>query len=384
MRTIYLDNHSTTPVDPRVFRAMRPYFEEKFGNAASLTHGFGMEAEKAVEKARSEIAKLIHARSPEIIFTSGATESNNLALKGVAEATREKGNHIITTAIEHKSVLDPCKRLALSGFKITTLDVDRRGFIRLDDLKKAIQKKTILISIQFANNEIGVIQPMAAIGKIAASRGILFHTDAAQALGKIPIDVQRLGIDLLSVSAHKNYGPKGIGALYIRKSNPPVRLIPQIDGGGHEGGFRSGTLNVPGIVGFGEACRISRWIILKESQRIEQLRDWLQINLLKKIPTAAVNGSLENRLPNNLNLSFSGIVAKDLIARLKGIAVSSGSACTATSIEPSYVLKALGIPEPLRRASVRFGLGRFTTVRDINTVSKEIVRAVQALKLTLQ
>ncbi len=373
-RTVYLDNHSTTPMDPRVFRAMKPYFQEKFGNAASLTHFFGAEAEKAVEKARGEIASFIGAQSKEIIFTSGATESNNLAIKGIAEAYREKGNHIITTAIEHKSVLDPCKRLALSGFKITSLGVDRQGRIHLNDLKKAIQKKTILISVQIANNEIGVIQPVAEIGKIAAARGILFHADAAQALGKIPIDVRRMGIDLLSLSAHKNYGAKGIGALFLRKA---VKMFPQMDGGGHEGGFRSGTLNVPGIVGFGEACRLSRKIMKMETQRISQLRDRLQKNILNKIPDAMVNGSLKNRLPNNLNLTFPGINAKDLIARLKGVAVSSGSACTATSIEPSYVLKALGIPETLRHSSIRFGLGRFTTSRDVDAAAQEIVRAIQ-------
>ena len=397
-KIIYLDNHATTPVDPRVLKAMLPYFKECFGNAASRSHSFGSEAFQAVEKARAQVAALINAEPWEIIFTSGATESNNLALKGAAEANRGRGDHVITLTTEHRSVFDSCKRLEMtgrsiaptdvsrskdrglerSGFRVTYLPVRSDGLIDLSQLKKAVTLKTILISVLLAHNEIGVIQPLAEIGRLARAKGILLHSDAAQALGKIPLDVKKMNVDLLSITAHKIHGPKGIGALYLRKTGPQVRLLPLMDGGGHEGGFRSGTLNVPGIVGFGEACRIySKSNRLKrESVRLAKLRNRLKDKLLKEIKGCRVNGSLEFRLPNNLNVSFDGVDAKTLMTGLKGIALSSGSACLSTSDEPSYVLKALGISEDRRRSSVRFGLGRFNTTDDIDRAARQIIRVM--------
>ncbi len=377
-KIIYLDNHATTPVDPRVLKAMLPYFRERFGNAASRSHSLGSEALKAVEKARAQIATLIHAEPNEIIFTSGATESNNLALKGIAEADRNRGNHVLTVVTEHRSVLDSCKRLELSGFKITYLPVKPDGLIDLSLLKRAITPKTILISVMLANNEIGVIQSLTEIGRLARAKGVLFHSDAAQGLGKIPINVKKMNIDLLSFTAHKVHGPKGVGALYVRKTGTQVKLCPMMDGGGHEGGFRSGTLNVPGIVGFGEACRIYAELdrLKTESRRLKRLRNRLKDKLLKNIRGCRVNGSMQSRLPNNFNVSFEGVGAKALIARLKNIAISSGSACLSTSAEPSYVLKALGIAEDLRRSSIRFGLGRFNTTAEIDRAARQIIRAV--------
>jgi len=377
-KVIYMDHHATTPVDPRVLRAMLPYFTKKFGNSASRTHRLGLETEKAVRNARKEVARLIHADPREIIFTSGATESNNLAIKGVAEAYKEKGRHIITVLTEHKAVLDSCKRLSMQGFQVTYLPVNREGLLDLEALEKAITDQTILISVMFANNEIGVIQPIAEIGKLARKKGVLFHCDAAQAAGKVPVDVKAMRIDLLSLSAHKMYGPKGIGALVVRKSDPQVKLVPMIDGGGHETGFRSGTLNVPGIVGFAEACRICRLQMSQEAGRIASLRDRLRDKILNKLKDASVNGSQKNRLPNNLNISFPSVETGALMAHLKNIAVSSGSACTSMSLEPSYVLKALGVPEDLRRSSIRFGLGRFNTKEEVDQVARRVVDAANS------
>ncbi|MBI3251844.1 MAG: cysteine desulfurase [Candidatus Omnitrophica bacterium] len=373
---IYMDHHATTPVDPRVVRAMVPFFSEKFGNAASLNHRYGKEAHEAVQRARAQIARLINAEPSEIIFTSGATESNNLALKGAAGAAPDGKNHLLTLSTEHKSVLDPFKRLALSGFEVTHLPVQKDGLVDVEELKRAITPRTILISILFAHNEIGVLQPIAEIGRIAREKGILFHSDAAQALGKVPIDVRKMNLDLLSMTAHKIYGPKGVGALYARRG---TLLAPQIDGGGHEGGMRSGTLNVPGIVGFGKACEICRGRMKKESARLLKLRNRLLVGLLK-IPGMNVNGSLKHRLPNNLNVSFPGVESGELLKRLKNVALSSGSACLSTSPEPSYVLKALGVSENLRRSAVRFGLGRFNTEKEVDAVLRDIIKVLRRRK----
>jgi cysteine desulfurase len=378
-KIIYLDNHATTPVDPRVLRAMLPYFREKFGNAASATHALGREAKSAVENARGKVARLIHAQAREIVFTSGATESNNLALKGAALAYREKGNHLITVATEHKSVLDCFKRLKMEGFQVTVLPVQSDGILDLNELKKSITARTILISVMMANNEIGVIQPIAEIGKIAKEKDILFHCDAAQAVGKIPVNVSSLSVDLLSFNAHKIYGPKGVGALFVRKSGPVPRIIPLLDGGGHEVGLRSGTLNVPGIVGFGEACGICAKEMTKESKRLKKLRDRLCGGFLEAFPDAVVIGSLTQRLSNNLNISFPGVLADQLIKSLGSIAVSSGSACLSTSPEPSYVLTALGLRDAVKRSSIRFGLGRFNTQKEVDLVIKKVLQAVNGL-----
>ncbi len=359
---------------------MGPYLDGKFGNAASYTHAAGREAAVAVEKAREEIARLIGADAREIVFTSGATESDNLALKGAARAYRGKGRHIVTLLIEHKAVLDSCKRLEMDGFRVTYLPVRKDGRLDVGGLKSAIRPDTILISTMFANNEIGVLQPVAEIGKIAQGKGILFHSDAAQAVGKVPVDVRALGIDLLSFSAHKIYGPKGIGVLYVRKKEPRVRLVPLIDGGGHESGFRSGTLNVPAIVGFGRACAVAREKMKEEAARTTWLRNRLRDGLIQRLPDCVVNGSQEHRLPNNLNISFAGVEAKVLMDRLRSVAVSSGSACTSTSVEPSYVLKAIGVSEELRRSAIRLGVGRFTTVGEIDRAVQEIVGCVKRIR----
>lgn len=377
---IYLDNHATTPVDPRVLEAMLPYFTEKFGNAASRNHSFGWQAEEAVEKARKQIADLVGASPKEIVFTSGATESDNLAIKGVAEMYAEKGNHIITAVTEHKAVLDACKHLEKRGCRITWLPVNSDGLIDLDRLRDAITGQTILISVMYANNEIGVIQPIAEIGKIARERGVLFHSDATQAVGKVPIDVNRDNIDLMSISAHKMYGPKGIGALYVRRKNPRVQLTAQMDGGGHERGMRSGTLNVPGIVGLGEACAICQKEMPEEAARLRTLRDSLKDKILAALDEVYINGSMEHRLPNNLNMSFAYVEGESLLMGMKDVAVSSGSACTSATLEPSYVLKALGVSDDLAHTSVRFGLGRFNTEEEIDYVAGRVVEVVRRLR----
>jgi cysteine desulfurase len=377
---IYFDNHATTQVDPRVVQAMLPYFTEKFGNAASRNHPFGWAGEEAVENARAQVASLIAATPKEIIFTSGATESDNLMIKGVAEMYREKGNHIVTQAIEHKAVLDTCKRLEKDGFEVTYLPVQRDGRVDPEDVRRAITPKTILITIMYANNEIGVINPIAEIGKIAKERGIFFAVDGVQAVGKIPVDVQKDNIDLLAISAHKIYGPKGVGALFVRRRNPRVQLAAIIDGGGHERGMRSGTLNVPGIVGLGAACEIAQKELAEESVRLKKLRDRLRAGLEAKLDEVFINGSMEHRLPNNLNMSFAYVEGESLLMGINDIAVSSGSACTSATLEPSYVLKALGVGEDLAHTSIRFGLGRFNTEEEVDYVTDKMVTVVKKLR----
>ncbi|MBI3696572.1 MAG: IscS subfamily cysteine desulfurase [Acidobacteria bacterium] len=377
---IYMDNHATTPVDPRVLEAMLPYFTKVFGNAASRNHSFGWEAEKAVDNARKQIADLIGATPKEIIFTSGATESNNLAIKGVAEMYAERGNHIITSATEHKAVLDTCKRLEKQGCRVTYLPVQRDGRIDLEMLEEAITDKTILISIMYANNEIGVIQPIAEIGKLAHARKILFHTDAVQATGKVPVNVQTDNIDLLSLSGHKIYGPKGVGALYVRRKNPRVQIAAQMDGGGHERGMRSGTLNVTGIVGLGKACELCNQEMPAESKRLAYLRDKLKEGILSQLDECYINGSMEHRLPHNINISFAYVEGESLLMGINDVAVSSGSACTSATLEPSYVLKALGVGEDLAHTSIRFGIGRFNTEEEVDYVIKRVVETVMRLR----
>jgi cysteine desulfurase len=377
---IYMDNHATTPVDPRVLAAMLPYFTEKFGNAASRSHSFGWEAEHAVDTACMQIAKLIGASSKEIVFTSGATESNNLALKGAAEAYRDRGNHIITQITEHKAVLDTCKRLEQQGSRVTYLPVNRDGRVDPEAVRRAITAETILVSIQFANNEIGVIQPVDAIGRMCRERGVLFHTDAVQAVGKVPVDVSAFPVDLLSLSAHKMYGPKGIGALYVRRNNPKIKLAAQIDGGGHQGGMRSGTLDVPGIVGLGMACEIACVEMAAESERISAMRNRLKERLESGLDGTQVNGTMEDRLPGNLNMSFFHTDGEALMMALDDVAVSSGSACTSAAIEPSYVLRALGIDDETAHSSIRFGLGRFNTMEEVEYVANRVIEAVRHLR----
>ena len=376
---IYLDNHATTAADPRVVQAMLPYFTEIFGNAASRNHAFGWGAEEGVERARKQIADLIGANSKEIIFTSGATESNNLALKGVAQMYGEKGNHIITAATEHKAVLDTCKHLEKDGFRVTYLPVKGDGSVDLDMLREAITDKTILVSIMYANNEIGLIQPVAEIGKICKEKGVLFHTDGVQAVGKIPVNVIADNIDLMSITAHKLYGPKGVGALYVRRKNPRVQLTAQMDGGGHERGMRSGTLNVPGIVGLGEACALAQRLMPEEMARHRALRDRLHAKLAT-IEESYVNGGMESRLPHNLNMSFAYVEGESLLMGINDIAVSSGSACTSATLEPSYVLKALGLGDDLAHTSIRFGIGRFTTEEEIDYVANKMIEVVTKLR----
>jgi cysteine desulfurase len=377
---IYMDYHATTPMDPRVFEAMKPYFMETFGNAASRNHSFGWQAEEAVEKSRKQIADLIGATTKEIVFTSGATESNNLALKGVAEMYAEKGNHIITAATEHKAILDTCKRLEKSGVRVTYLPLQTNGLVDLDMLKEAITDKTILISIMYANNEIGVLQPMAEIGKIAKAKGILVHSDATQAVGKVPVNVIKDNIDLMSMSGHKIYGPKGVGALYVRRKSPRVQITAQMDGGGHERGMRSGTLNVPGIVGLGEACAICNADMPAESKRMAYLRDKLRGKLEAELDEVYINGTMEHRLPNNLNISFAYVEGESLLMGINDIAVSSGSACTSATLEPSYVLKALGAGDDLAHSSIRFGLGRFNTEEEVDYVAAKVIDVVKKLR----
>jgi len=377
---IYMDNQATTRVDPRVLEAMLPYFSDTFGNAASRNHSFGWEAEKAVEKAREQIANLIGASSKEIIFTSGATESNNLAIKGIAEMYRERGNHIITQVTEHKAVLDTCKRLEKSGCRVTYLPVKADGLIDLEQLKAAFTDQTILVSIMFANNEIGVIQPVAEIGKLCHERNIIFHTDAVQGAGKVPIDVQAMNIDVLSLSGHKIYGPKGIGALYVRRRGPRVQIAEQINGGGHERGMRSGTLNVPGIVGLGAACELAQNDMAEESARLTRLRDRLRAKIEAAVDHTHVNGNWEHRIPGNLNLSFLYVEGESLLMGINDIAVSSGSACTSATLEPSYVLKALGLGDDVAHSSIRFGLGRFNTEAEVEYVADKVIEVVNHLR----
>jgi cysteine desulfurase len=378
---LFMDNHSTTPMDPRVLEAMLPYFVEKFGNSASRNHAFGWEAEEAVENARKQIARLIHADSKEIVFTSGATESDNLAIKGVVEMYHEKGDHIITSSTEHRAVLDTCKALeSKRGVKVTYLPVDKAGMVSPEDVRNAITEKTILITIMMANNEIGTINPIKDIGKIAKERGILFHCDATQGVGKIPVDVQDMGIDLMSFSAHKLYGPKGIGALYVRKKAPRVRIAAQMDGGGHERGMRSGTLPVPLIVGFGKAVELCEQEMPAESKRLSAMRDRLQTAITTKLEEVYLNGHPTQRLPNNLNLSFAYVEGESLLMGLKEIALSSGSACTSATLEPSYVLRALGVGSDLAHSSIRFGLGRFNTDEEVDYTAKRIIEVVTKLR----
>lgn len=375
-----MDNHSTTPMDPRVLEAMLPYFTKVFGNAASRNHSFGWEAEEAVEKARKQIADLIGANPKEIVFTSGATESNNLAIKGVAQMYAEKGNHIITAATEHKAILDTCKKLEKEGCRVTYLPLKADGLIDLDMLREAITDKTILVSIMYANNEIGVIQPVAEIGAICKERGVLFHSDGVQAVGKIPVNVITDKIDLLSITGHKIYGPKGVGALYVRRKGPRVQLTSQMDGGGHERGMRSGTLNVPGIVGLGEACAICQKEMVAESARHRQMRDWLKNKLESELDETFINGTMEHRLPHNLNMSFAYVEGESLLMGINDIAVSSGSACTSATLEPSYVLKALGVGDDLAHTSIRFGIGRFNTQEELEYVADRMIEVVRKLR----
>lgn len=377
---IYLDNNATTPMDPRVLEAMTPYFLEHYGNAASRNHPFGWEAEEAVDYARGQVAKLIGADPKEIIFTSGATEADNLAIKGVFEMYASKGNHIITATTEHKAVLDTCKHIEKLGGEVTYLPVNAEGLIDLNELEAAIKPTTILVAIMYANNEIGTIQPVKEISAIAKKKGVLFFTDATQAVGKIPVDVIKDGIDLMSFSAHKMYGPKGVGALYVRRKNPRVKVTAQIDGGGHERGMRSGTLNVPGIVGFGKACELCQLEREEETKRLISLRDKLETELMK-LEEAYVNGSREHRLPHVANISFKYVEGEGLMMGFnKNIALSSGSACTSASLEPSYVLKALGLGDDLAHSSLRFGLGRFTTEDQIDYTVKSISETVLKLR----
>jgi len=390
---IYMDNHATTPLDPRVLEAMMPYLSRVFGNAASRSHGFGWEAEKAVETGRERIARLINAKPKEIVFTSGATESDNLAIKGVVEFYKDKGNHVITATTEHKAVLDTCKALERKAIaRVTYLPVDQYGRVDPDDVRRAITDKTVLVSVMYANNEIGTISPIAEIGKVTREKGVLFHTDATQGVGKLPVDVEAMNIDLLSMSAHKMYGPKGIGALYVRAKSPRVRLAPIIDGGGHERGFRSGTLNVPGIVGFGAACELCREGMADEAQRTVALRERLRDKLFAQLDDIYLNGHPVHRLPGNLNVSFAYVEGESLLMGLNGsthpiavgdtppIAVSSGSACTSATLEPSYVLKALGVGDELAHTSIRFGLGRFNTQEEVDYVAARVVHEVQRLR----
>ncbi len=376
---IYLDNNSTTPMDPRVLDAMLPYFNTKFGNAASRNHAFGWAAEEGVDYAREQVAKLIGANEKEIIFTSGATESDNLAIKGVFEMYKDKGNHIITCVTEHKAVIDACKHVEKLGGEVTYLAVKSDGLIDLAELEAAMTEKTILVAIMYGNNEIGVIQPIREISAIAHKHGALFMTDAVQAVGKIPVDVNADGIDLMAFTGHKMYGPKGIGALYVRRKNPRVKVTAQMDGGGHERGMRSGTLNVPGIVGLGKAAEICRLEMDEEAKRLSKLRDKLQVELTV-LEESYVNGNTDHRLPHVANISFKYVEGEGLMMAMKDLAVSSGSACTSASLEPSYVLKSLGLSDDLAHSSIRFGLGRFTTDEEVDFAIKQTLKAVNHLR----
>ncbi len=378
---IFMDHHSTTPVDPRVLAEMLPFFTTKFGNSASRSHSFGWQAEEAVEQARERVARLIGAADPkEIVFTSGATESDNLALKGVMEFYRDRGRHLITTAIEHKAVLDTCKRLEKDGCQVTYVPVGKDGRVDPDDIQRAITDKTVLVSVMLANNEIGTVQPIAAIGQVTRERGVLLHSDAVQGVGKVDFNVATMHVSLASLTAHKLYGPKGVGALYVRRSTPRVRLVSQMDGGGHERGMRSGTIAVPLVVGFGKACEILTEEGRSESARLGALRDRLLARIRGKLPEVYVNGSLEHRLPGNLNISFNFVEGEGLMMAIKDVAVSSGSACTSASLEPSYVLRALGVGDELAHSSIRFGLGRFNTEEEVDYVADLVCEKVHKLR----
>ncbi len=382
-RPIYMDNHSTTPVDPRVLEAMLPYFQDRFGNAASRSHAYGWEADDAASRARAEVQRLIGASSEkEIVFTSGATESDNLAIKGVAEAYRDRGRHIVTSAIEHKAVLDACKHLERQGFEVTYLGVDAVGRVDPDDVRRALRDDTILVSIMLANNEVGTIQPIAEIGAITREREVLLHCDAVQGLGRMTFDVEAMNVDLASISAHKMYGPKGVGALYVRRKGPRVRLVAQIDGGGHERGMRSGTLNVPGIVGLGEASRVAREEWAQDRDHAALLRDRLRARLFAELDDIVMNGpEPPARHPGNMNVSFTFVEAEALMLALRDVvAVSSGSACTSASLEPSYVLRAMGVDEERAHASIRFGLGRFNTEAEVDVVAERVIADVKRLR----
>ncbi len=377
---VYMDNNSTTRTDPRVLEAMMPYFTEKFGNSASRNHAYGWETEEGVNLAREQVASIINASSKEIIFTSGATESNNLAIKGVAAMYKKKGNHIISAVTEHKAVIDTCMRLERDGCSVTFLPVDKYGIVSPQQVADAITDKTVIVSIMAANNEIGTVHPLKEIGAICKAKGVLFHTDATQTVGKIPMDVEDMGIDLLSMTAHKMYGPKGVGALYVRRKDPRVRLDAMLDGGGHERGMRSGTLNVTGIVGMGMAAEICRKELHSESERLLKLRNRLHEGINSKLEDAYLNGHPIHRLPGNLNISFAFVEGEGLMMGIKDVAVSSGSACTSASLEPSYVLKALGLGDELAHSSIRFGLGRFNTEEEVDFVINDVVRAVNHLR----
>lgn len=377
---IYLDNHATTRPDRRVVEAMRPYFEEEFGNPSSKTHPYGWHAEEAVNKARTQVARLFHADPKEIVFTSGATESDNLAILGALRGHADKGDHLVTAATEHPAVLDVARHAAAQGARVTVLPVDGRGRVDPDAVRDACTDRTVLVSIMAANNEVGTLAPLEAIGRLCKERGILFHTDAAQAAGKIPIDVQALAIDLLSISAHKIYGPKGVGALYVRRRDPRVHLEPMVFGGGQERGLRPGTLNVPGIVGLGAALDIARAVLDEEAERTRRLRDRLQKGIQERVDGVRFNGDPEHRLPNNLNLSFEAVEGEALLLSLEGIAVSSGSACTSEKREPSHVLKAMGVSDTMAQTSIRFGLGRGTTEAEIDEVIGRVAEAVARLR----
>lgn len=377
---IYLDNHATTQCDPRVVETMLPYFMEHFGNAASRNHSFGWIAEEGVEHARKQIADLIGANTKEIVFTSGATESNNLAIKGVVEMYAERGNHIITVATEHKAVLDTCKHLEKQGVRVTYLPLQGSGLVDLDMLRDAITDKTILVSIMYANNEIGVIQNVTDIGRICKEKNVLFHTDGVQAVGKIPVNVIKDNIDIMSLTAHKMYGPKGVGALYVRRRNPRVQISAQMDGGGHERGMRSGTLNVPGIVGFGKAAELCNQLMATEMPKHRIMRDRLKVKLESSLEETYINGTMEHRLPHNLNMSFAYVEGESLLMGINDIAVSSGSACTSATLEPSYVLKALGLGDDLAHTSIRFGVGRFNTDEEIDYVANKMIEVVNKLR----
>src|SRR4051812_10177310 len=376
---IYMDNHATTRVDPRVVEAMLPFFTEIYGNAASRSHSFGWETEKATDRAREQVAALIGATGREIVWTSGATESDNLAIKGAAEFHKERGRHIITSAIEHKAVLDSCKRLERDGFEVTYLPVGKDGLVTAESVRAAMTDKTILVSIMLANNEIGTVNPVEEIGAVVKEKGALFHIDAVQGTGKIPFDVDRAKADLVSLSAHKMYGPKGIGALYVRRK-PRVRITAEIDGGGHERGMRSGTLNIPGIVGFGRAAEIALAEMTEESARVLGMRERLRKGIQSRVSDTFVNGSMQHRLPGNLNISFAYVEGEAMLMALKDVAVSSGSACTSSSLEPSYVLRALGVEEEMAHTSIRFGIGRFNTDEEIDYVIDLVARKVDKLR----
>ena len=379
-RPIYMDCHATTPVDPRVLDAMLPYFRTHFGNAASRTHSFGWTAEAAVDGAREQVAALLGAEAREIVFTSGASESNWLALRGAAQALRERGDHLVTTAIEHKAVLETCRRLTHEGFRLTVVPVRPDGIVDVQRIAAAIEPQTILVSVMAANNELGTLQPLAEIGRLCRERGLLFHTDAAQAVGKVPLDVEALQLDLLSFSAHKLYGPKGIGALYVRRRGRRVRLVPQNEGGGQERGLRSGTVNVTGVVGLGMACELAAAGMDAEAPRLRALRDRLLAGILRQLNDVTVNGSMEQRLPHSLNLSFAGVQGESLLMLMNDVAVSPGAACDSANSEPSHVARAIGVPDDLARSSLRFGLGRFNTEEEVDYAIDKVVQSVRRLR----